>query len=317
MPELSEETRRRIESLRPLVPDLLAERGISEASKVCNFLAVALRLRPMALTYLPAEMPGGAKMGEAMDRYYLEHHEPPGGGLLSKLGLGRKAAANKQAELSAKRKTLDAAYNQVVAPSPAYVAHLNWLDRMALDPLQIKRRPTLREMYIYADREDRVRLLALEDAAAHSRGRPTTGADRDPNQAIIEYVYGAEFDRDYVLGLGKLLGYPDCCSVRYAEDRLRGQNVEQRAYEQISEAHESGKSIDVHAYFVKDFFPCTPGCPAAISRGEEFEAAFALLDGEVRDLYAGALYDSFELAQSYPLVIQQHRQRLEEATRRR
>lgn len=317
MAGLTDETKRRVAPLREAAPELLAERGISGSSKVCNFLAVALRLRKMGLTYLPAEMPGGSRMGEQIDRYYLEHQRKPAQGVLSRLGFGRRGeAARKEAELRAKRRTLEEAYHSVVPASAAYVAHLAWLDRLGLNQLQVKRRPTLREMFIYTDRDDRQRLIDLEDEAKRNRVTPTTGGAGDREQALIEYVYTTEYNRDYLRGLGALLGYPECCTERYAEDRLKGQNVEQRASEQIREMQEAGRSVDVHAYFVKDFFPCTPECPEAIARGNEFEAAFAMLGDEVSDLYVGALHESFALVQNYPLLIMAHRRRLEEATDR-
>jgi hypothetical protein len=320
MAELPAATLQRIETLRPMVAALLAERGIGDASKVCNFLAVTLRLRPMALTYLPAELPGGIRMGEAIDRYFAERYRPPAGGRGGRFrglfGRGRRGASPKEEELIAKRKVLEAAYNEVAASSPAYAAHLAWLDRLGLDQIQIKRRPTLREMFIYHDRATRRRLVELEEAAAAGRSRPTTGAEGDAEQAMIEYVYATEFDRDYLRGVAALLGYPECCVEKYAEDRLKGQNVEQRGYEQIKAMQEAGKPIDVHVYYVKDFFPCSPDCAVAIARGEQFEAAFAALGDEVRDVYVGSLYDSFQLAQSYPLLIQQHKERLNKAIRR-
>ena len=120
---LTEETKRRVAPLRQVVPELLAERGISGSSKVCNFLAVALRLRKMGLIYLPAELPGGSRMGEQIDRYYLEHQRPPAQGMLSRLGFGRRGeAARKEAELRAKRRSLEEAYNSIVPASKTPMA---------------------------------------------------------------------------------------------------------------------------------------------------------------------------------------------------
>jgi hypothetical protein len=222
-----------------------------------------------------------------------------------------------EAELAAKKKTLNDAYDKLVAPSPAYVAHLSWLDRLGLNQLQFKRRPTLREMFIYADRDIRQKVVDLESVASAARNRLTTGKDQDHDQAVMEYVYADEYDREYLQGLGRLLGYPSCCVERYTADRLRGQNVEQRAWDQVREMHEQGKPIDVHAYFVKDFFPCTPSCPEAITLGERYAAAYEALSPEIAEIYTGALYQAFEYVQNYPRLIEQHKQRLVRGDMRR
>jgi hypothetical protein len=78
----------------------------------------------------------------------------------------------------------------------------------------------------------------------------------------------------------------------------------------VREAQEEGRPIDVRAYFVKDFFPCVPHCPEATAIGERYEAAYAELGEEIRDIYTGAQYQSFEYIQNYPRLILQHRQRL-------
>ncbi len=160
------------------------------------------------------------------------------------------------------------------------------------------------------DAQRRQKLLDLEHVGAAARNRQTTGKQQDPDQAVMEYVYADEFDREYLQGLGRLLGYPECCVERYTADRLRGQNVEQRAWEQVREMHEQGKSVDVHAYFVKDFFPCVPDCPQAVALGGRYATAYAALGEEIHEVYTGALYQAFELVQNYPRLILQHRQRL-------
>jgi hypothetical protein len=313
MTEINPAIQARIELVKPLVAELLAERGMSAPTKTNNYLPVFLGLRPLALTYLPAEMPGGQRMGAAIDEYYKEHYTPGAGARLNLLDRLRKRGVNQEqeAELLARRKVLDNAYDEIVAASPAYVAHLAWLDRLALQQWQVKRRPSLREMYIYRDRPVRDQLAKLEDVAEKARQRMAAAGQGRPEQ-WMEYVYANEFDVEYLKGLGTLLGYPQCCIDRYTEDRNKAVNVEQRAWEQVRDLQSEGISIDVHAYYVKDFFPCTPDCPAARAQGELWEATMAALGPEIRDLYVGAMYSSFELVQNYPAMIQQHQQRLEQ-----
>jgi hypothetical protein len=316
------ELRQKIERLGPQMPEFLGERGITGIGKAGVFLAVALGFRRLSLTYLPAELPGGARMGQAIDAYFAEHYGPESrapGGALGRFLRGRRspggAAAAKDEELLAKRRVLEDGYNAIVPASAPYIAHLAWLDRFDLQQSQIKRRPTLREMYIYTDREVRARLLDLEDKASAAARRLGGPAGRDRDQAILEHVYASEFNRDYLTGMGALFGYPECCVERYAEDRLKGQNVEQRAWEQVREAEEAGRPVDPHAYWVKDFFPCRPDCPAAMAKGQGLEEKCAELGDEVRELYVGALFEALELVRSYPALIARHRERLEHSRR--
>ena len=308
MADLAPDLQARIEQLRPLADDIVAERGISDLSKVGNFLPVALGLRGVGLTYLPAELPGGARLGEAIDKYFADNYRPPAAGLG---GLLRRRGGQ-EAELNAKRRTLEAAYDKVVGQSTAYVAHLTWLDRLDLEQMQVKRRPSLREMYIYGDRAVRERVNQLEELAHEARRR---ARDQDQKGArppeLLAYVYANEFDPDYLKGLGLLLGYPECCIEAYQADRGADRNVEQRAYEQIRDMQREGRSIDVSAYFVKDFFPCQPDCAPAIATGQLWESAFAALAPELRDVYVGVTWESFELVANYPALINQHRRRLE------
>lgn len=304
-----------VAGLRPLAADLLAERGVTDYVKVGNLVAVALGLRPLSLTYLPAEMPGGSRLGEAIDQYFVEHYAPPPAGLGSLLRRRQGPARDQEAALLAKRKTLDEAYQKVVAESPVYVAHLYWLDRLGLDQYQVKRRPTLREMYVYRDRAVRAKLLDLETIAGEARERAAGARGQGQDQSLLEYVYAGEFEPRYLQGLGELLGYPGCCVEAYAKDRVGGQNVEQRAWEQVRDYHVDNRPVDVRAYFLKDFFPCTPDCPQAADRGEEYQQASAELHPELGELYTGVLWSNFELVQSYPQLIAKHRQRLEQSRR--
>ncbi len=310
MTELPPELKARIELVGPMVSDLVAERGITELSKTSNFLPVCLGLRQLALTYLPAEFPGGNRMGEAIDRYFKEHYTPGEGlkpGLLNRFRR-RGPNAEQEGELLAKRRVLEEAYNEIVAASPAYASHLDWLDRLGLEQFQVKRRPSLREMFVYRDRRVKDRILELEGIAEKARQRVVAEGRQTP----LEYVYANEFDPKYLRGLGELLGYPSCCVDRYVEDRMKGQNVEQRAWEQVHELQTEGRPTDIHAYYVKDFFPCTPDCAAARAQGELWEAAYEALSPELHEMYIGTLYQNFELVQNYPVLINQHRQRLEQ-----
>lgn len=313
MAELSPELKARIDLVKPMAGDLISERGITDLSKTNNFLPVCLGLRQLALTYMPAEFPGGLRMGEAIDRYFKENYMPGEGlkpGLLNRFRR-RGPNAEQEGELLAKRRVLEQAYNEIAASSPAYIAHLDWLDRLSLQHFQVKRRPSLREMFIYRDRKVKDQLVELEDIAEKARQRAATEA-QEGRRELMEYVYANEFDPKYLRALGALLGYPECCVDRYAADREKGVNVEQRAWEQVRDMQSEGKSIDVHAYYVKDFFPCTPDCPAATAQGELWEAAYEELSPDLRDMYVGSMYQCFELVQNYPTLINQHRQRLEQ-----
>jgi hypothetical protein len=318
MAELGAETRTRIDELRPLMAAFVAERGLTDYVKVCNYVPVAIGLRPLSLTYLPAELPGGQRMGEAIDRYFSEHYSPPAGAgpmsLFRRKGSGGQGP-DPERELLAKRRTLDDAYSKIVAESQTYITHLSWLDKVGLDQYQVKRRPSLREMYVYRDRAVREQLLAVETIAEEARLRVAAARGKDREQALIEYVYANEFEPRYLRGLGRLLGYPECCVEAYARDRESARSVEQRAWEQVRDKHAASEHIDIHAYYLKDFFPCQPDCPKAVELGELFEQACAELHPELGEVYTGVMWSNFDLIQNYPQLIAQHRHRLEQSRR--
>ena len=277
----------------------LSEPGISDTSKIQNFLLVSLGIRKASLTYLPAELPGGPEMGLAIDRYYYAHIKP---------GTGRHPPS-----MEHKLSVMAAAYEEVVHRSPEYQAHLRWAGRLGLSVLEVHRRPTLVEMFLYADDGTRTELLRLRERAEDLRRVALSGlrtADRPLGDPLIARVYPDELDAKYLRRLAGLLGYPACCTERYLEDRLSGHSVELRASEQILQAASAGRPVDVQAYYLKDFFPCSPDCPEATLRARQITDRLSAESPAFRDLYFASLTENHRLVRDYPKILAEHKRHI-------
>ncbi|MBT7912296.1 DUF483 domain-containing protein, partial [Candidatus Bathyarchaeota archaeon] len=101
------------------------------------------------------------------------------------------------------------------------------------------------------------------------------------------------------------LGYPECCVRSYARDRINGVNVEARASRQLVETLKE-KEVDTHVYFTGFFFPCSPHCENALSKGHDWADAFTGLDPRLTGLYESILQMNTELVLRQPELIQKY-----------
>ncbi len=273
---------------------LIDEKNIAPKAKLEAFLASSMKLRPASQITIPAELPSGLEMGRQIDANVQPH--------MMQLQQIQDMRARVVA-VQALKKLLEKNFETVVEDSDEYKAYYDWAKRLELRTNQIKVRPTVHEIYFFSDRNTGRVIHKLMSEREKIRRK----VQRKPGDNVdsIHFAYPEEFEPKWLLGLGDVFGYPDCCVKQYAEDRGNGVNVETRASQQLLEAVKEGQ-VDTHAYFTGYFFPCSPRCEKALKKGHEWHDAFKALNEQLGDLYEQDIYVNTELVLRQPELIQQY-----------
>lgn len=279
-------------------PDLLdaflEELLLVPKSKLEAFLAPYLRLRPASQVTIPAELPYGTEMGQRIDEA-VKHN-------LAKLQAITDPRARAVA-VQAIKKMLEDSFEEIVEESDAYKAYYRWSEELGLRNNQIKVRPTVHELYLFKEKSTggRIRKLMADRGKIRKKTQRRPGPNVDP----IRFAYPEEFNEKWLLRNGEVLGYPECCVRSYARDRINGVNVEARASRQLVETLKE-KEVETHVYFTGFFFPCSPLCENALSRGHEWADAFSRLDPRLTELYESVLLMNTELVLRQPELISKY-----------
>jgi hypothetical protein len=256
--------------------------------KVENYLLVDLRVRPCSQTTLLAELPNAQAMGSAIERIVS-----PMMGLLQRETDPRR----RMAAVKTLRGAMSDAYDKFVVGSPEHRAHLDWAKRFGLKKRMVEVRPTIRELYLFRDGGTGKRLGRLmkerEELRRRAYARATPGTDK------IRLAYPEESVGSWTREMGGVLGYPACCVDAYASEREKGTSVESRAARQIEEMERSS-GVDAFSYFVGYFYPCTPNCEEASSRGRESLRLLTELDPTLGELYQSQVTENLERVRDQP-----------------
>jgi hypothetical protein len=278
-----------------LIDNLIKEVHILERVKIESYIIPYLDLRPVSQITIPAELPEGAEMGQKIDK----NAKPMMSKLRSITDPRRKAVA-----IQALKKFLGKNFEEIVKDSVTYRAHYKWADEMNLRNSQYQVRPTVHEIYFYKDRESGRKLKKL----MKERERLRMKARRNPKPDLggIQFAYPEEFDEKWILHMGKLLGYPECCSKRYAQDRINGINVEARAANQLNEKINNDIPVDPHAYPLSYFFPCNPSCTNAIKLGLGWKEKLREFDHRIASIYRDQIENNLKMVLKQPELIQRY-----------
>jgi hypothetical protein len=248
---------------------------------------------------LPAELPNADTMGSTIDRIVY----PKMSRIRAETEPRRRLAA-----IGALKKEMRAAYVKTVKGSKQYQAHMEWADTLRLRSLVVDVRPTVQELYLFRDRVVGKRLRRLMREREKLRARAY--ARSSPDLERVRFAYPEEFDGSWLRKMGETLGYPSCCVDAYASDREGGRNVEERAAQQIKQAEQQG-TIDTFTYFVGYFFPCTPDCDKALSRGREYHERLGEINPSLGELYESMVIENLDRISQQPEVIAKYRARAE------
>lgn len=266
------------------VEELLEDDRLRLGVKLEDYLLVYLGVRPCSQITIPAELPSGREMGRIIDEMIYP--------TLLRIRRGDRGG------IGDVKRAMRRAYREVVENSEEYKAHLEWAERLGLRWMMDEVRPTVRELYLYGEGETGRKLRRLMERREKLRRE----ALKRPRGLGIYLAYPEELEADWVMEMGGLLGYPECCVERYARERSMGLEVEERAYRQLEEAE-----ADAMAYFVSYFFPCSPSCPEAVSMGLRCLRLLGELHPRLGELYRGRMEENLELVRRLPTIIREHR----------
>jgi hypothetical protein len=275
---------------------LLDDPEVARRVAVENLMLVALSLRPLSQTTIPAELPGGATLGGAIDSRFKPRLER------LKAMQDQKAKIKEIGEI---RKGMASAFEDIVEKSSEYKALQSWVKRLDLRVNQVEVRPTVHEFYLYKEKD----ILRELQALMQERGRLRVEAIKKPNPAHgeVQFAYPEEFNGAWIRRMGRLLGYPDCCVARYAEDREKGVNAEARAAAQLKEL---ATEPDHHAYLSGYFFPCSPTCENAIKKGYSYHEGLQKTLPQAGEAYEKTLKENLDRVRKQPEIIGEYLSRI-------
>jgi len=267
---------------------LLEDRRIGAGVKVENMVVVHLGLRRASQTTIPAELPSGAEMGAAIDDSIRPRLETL---------RGIQDPRRRIATVVALKKEMSKAFEGIVESSPEYKALMGWAERLGLRVNQVEVRPTIHEVYLYRDHDALKELQGL----MRERGKLRDKVRRNPSQlrGRMQFAYPEEFEGEWIRRMGRLLGYPECCTDRYIQDRMNGVSVEHRASEQLKEAGD----VDPHVYFAGHFFPCSPACENALAKGRLYQESLTKVDERLGVVYEAVMGENLETVRRQPEII--------------
>jgi len=278
---------------------LFVETSIYSYVKLENLALVYLGLRPCSQTTLPAELPTGSVMGERIDSNFKQRMEQ------LRSTQDPKVKLKLMVEI---KKDLGKNFEDVVERSEEYKALNTWVKKLDLRINQVEVRPVVHEFYIYKDKD----VLRDLQKLMQERGKLRIEVLKkpDPNKGNIQLAFPEEFNGNWIKKMGSLLGYPDCCTERYAFDRTTGVNAEIRAATQLKELK---SEPDPHVYFASYFFPCSPTCEKALSRGVLYHDKLAQASSKAGLLFEETLKTNLDRVRHQPEIISEHLRRLRAA----
>lgn len=291
---------------REITEDILSGRLEPRVGLEC-LLLVSRGVRPGAIVTVPAELPDGEVLGAQVDYEFRARLAGQAQDLKTRLTDAMERRRKKPLEFKAY--VLRSAFENNVMSSASYFRHREAVFALGLDLEESEVRPTIREWYVHR-REDRPRVLEL---LRRRREIQRARTQFDPSRPVSYYVYPEERDPEYLRSLGRLLGYPECCIEAYVAGREAAERDPEAIPERRAARQLESESAEPEAYWLKDFFPCRPACPAARAKGREALAALAAADARLGDLYREHLGRNLARVRAGPELIQAH----EEWLRRR
>ncbi len=280
-----------------ILSEILTEEKLLDRIKVENFLLVSLKLRPCSRMNLPAELPNGDCIGKKIDEKMFPK--------LRQLQ-GETDPHKRLAAIASLKRDMRCAFETIVLSSEHYKAHLNWAKKLGLHSRLVAVRPTLSEFYLYNSRKIGNKLKRLMREREQLRAK--TYKIATPTMDRVRFAYPEEFEGSWLKEMGRTLGYPDCCVDAYASDRKEGVNVETRASQQIEKIGQHAE-IEPRVYFISYFFPCSPNCKEALSRGKEFHERLCMVSSKLGNLYSNLVADNLRKIRHQPEIIAEYRKR--------
>ena len=282
-----------------LSEEMLDESLLLDHVKTEDYLMVALEIRSCSFLTIPAEFQNGDELGRKIDELCVEDFQA----VLS-------ATADKKGVLIRRlKKKIRESFKKVVFASAVYKAHIEWSRKLFLQTYDVEVRPSIHELYLFKNSKVKREIRRLMNVRNAARERAALSMDVSKRKTSL--AYAEELSPDYLVSVGKLLGYPSCCVEKYIRDRLREDaSVEMRASGQVKELRKEGEEPDVYAYFARNFFPCEPRCRSAGEMGRKTSDLLSGVNPKLGDLYFECIRRNVEMVEKYPELIRQYREKL-------
>lgn len=250
---------------------------------------------------IPAELPDADAISRRIDERCISD--------FNKLKQERDVKRRLKIVRSIKEK-LRKTYLEEIKASPSYSSHIVWIKRLGLQMLEVEIRPTVREHFIFKEKETKDQLQNLTRKRLAFRGEFLRHADQNTPRSLA--AYPEERFPGYLMEIGELLGYPQCCITAYIEGRKEERpTAEQRAATQITNLRSEGSEPDIYTYFSKDFIPCSPKCSSASAVGRKVHETLSRVDDKLPEIYLQCLKSNVERVGSYVESIQAHKAKME------
>ncbi len=282
-----------------LSEEMLDESLLLDHVKTEDYLMVALEIRSCSFLTIPAEFHRGDELGRKIDELCVED-----------LQAVLTATADKKGVLIRRlKKRIRESFKKVVFASAVYKAHTEWSRKLVLQTYDVEVRPSIHELYLFRNskvKKELRRLMNVRNVAREKAALSIGASKRKTSLAFPE-----ELSSDYLVSVGKLLGYPPCCVERYIRERMREDaSVEMRASGQVKKLRKEGEEPDVYAYFARNFFPCEPSCRSAGEMGRKTSDLLSEVNPKLGELYFECLTRNVEMVEKCPELIRQYREKL-------
>jgi len=289
-----------ISDAQAAVTDLLSEKILWPQMLLEDYLTVAIGLRRCSLATIPAEWPDAETISRRIDEACI--------GDFRQLAQERDVKKKMKMIRSVKEKMRKTSLEEIRS-APSHKSHISWINRLGLEAFEVEIRPTVRELFMYKEKDTKGRIENLMRKRQRFREEFLKHVDQSTPRSIA--AYPEERYPEYLTEIGGLLAYPACCVKAYIEGR-REENLsaEQRAAAQISDVRASGLEPDAYVYFSKDFIPCSPTCVNASAVGGKFHQALAALDGRLSDFHLQCLKKNVDAVGSYVQRIEEHKAKI-------
>ncbi|MCS7365787.1 MAG: DUF483 domain-containing protein [archaeon GB-1867-035] len=288
-----------------LLRNFVQESKVLNKVKVEDFLPVYFGIRPCSLITIPAELPSGSIFGKQIDEKCAKD--------LALILSTRDLRLRGELILRLRNK-MRKLFKEIVFNSEEFKAHEWWAKKLNLRMKIEEVRPSIYEVYLYKDRK--IGKILKKLFSVRREIRRAIYQMRPVNLPPSLIVYPEELSASYITQLGEVLGYPDCCIKRYADERSTGVYVEGRASQQIKELKKSGGKPNAFAYFSSSFLPCSPQCPKASEIGKKIYDAIANTIPGFEKVYLDCLNENVEIAEKYPDIIASRRRDMDSKVKR-
>lgn len=282
--------------MESLLKDFVNESKILNKVKVEDFLPVYFDIRPCSLITIPAELPSGSEFGKQIDERCAKDLV---------LILSTRDLQLRGELILRLRNKMRKLFKELVLKSDEFKVHKLWAKRLKLRMMVEEVRPSIYEVYLFKDKK--IGKILKKLFSIRREIRRAIYQIRPVNLPPSLIVYPEELSASYITQLGEILGYPECCIKRYADERSTGVYVESRASQQIKDLKKSGGKPDVFAYFSSSFLPCSPQCSKASEIGRKIYNKIASVLPGLEKVYLECLNENVRVAENYPDIIASRR----------